>query len=660
MDSLKKQEGEQDEGVPSTGRESGAERLRRLGVGRPITRRDFIDGVAATAVVASAPVLAAADPGGAAVAPQDRPGYYPPTLTGMRGSHPGSFEAAHALRDGTFPKSGASPIDTGEEYDLIVVGGGISGLAAAYFYRAKAGVGARILILDNHDDFGGHAKRNEFELGGNPQLINGGTLEIDSPRPYSAVSAGLLTALGIDPVILTVRHANRDFYSSLRLGPAVFFDKETFGEDRLVKGKISSPGFLEKAPLSEAARRDIGRLERDSIDYLPGLSSAEKKARLSRISYRDYLLDLVKVDLAVIPLYQSRTHGEWGVGIDAVSALDVWAFGFPGFQGLGLAPGSAPHMGYTAAGYADGGSETFHFPDGNASIARLLVRSLIPQALPGGGVEDAVTAHIDYSRLDRPDHPIHIRLGSLALSARSDGSAASSESVEVAYSRMGQLYTVRAKHCVLACWNMMIPYLCPQLPQKQKEALGYLVKVPLVYTNVALANWRAFVALGVDRISCPGSYHTTVKLNPVTDIGAYRAPRSPDEPILIQMVRTPCQPGLSERDQHRVGRYDLLATKFATFEEKIRDQLHRMLIPAGFDAARDITAITVNRWPHGYAYEYNPLFDPEWPNGEAPHEVGRARLGSIAIANSDAAAAAYTDAAIDQAHRAVAELLASN
>ena len=204
----------------------------------------------------------------------------------------------------------------------------------------------------------------------------------------------------------------------------------------------------------------------------------------------------------------------------------------------------------------------------------------------------------------------------------------------------------------------MIPYLCPQLPPKQKEALGYPVKVPLVYTNVALANWRAFASLGVDRIHCPGSYHTSVKLNPVTNIGAYRAPRSPDEPILIQMVRTPCRPGLSERDQHRAGRHELLATEFATFEEKIRDQLDRMLGSAGFAAAHDITAITVNRWPHGYAYEYNPLFDPEWGKGEAPHEVGRARFGPIAIANSDSASAAYTDAAIDQAHRAVEELLA--
>jgi spermidine dehydrogenase len=241
-------------------------------------------------------------------------------------------------------------------------------------------------------------------------------------------------------------------------------------------------------------------------------------------------------------------------------------------------------------------------------------------------VEDVVTARNDYSKLDHPDHSICIRLGSLVVSASNTGLGDSPVAVEVVYSRIDRLYTTRAKHCVLACWNMMIPYLCPQLPQRQKEALHYLVKVPLVYTNVALSNWRAFHALGVSAIHCPGSYHSSVRLNPVTDIGSYRSQRSPDEPIVVRMVRTPCFPGLPERDQQRAGRAELLGTSFATFEEKIRDQLGRMFGPGGFDPARDITAITVNRWPHGYAYEYNPLFDPDWPEGEAPHQVGRARF----------------------------------
>ena len=633
-----------------------------LGMDAAITRRDFLNGVAVAVGggVASAVLppgsMAAAFAGGEA--PQDQPGYYPPALTGLRGNHFGSFEAAHALRDGEFWPRAGKAVATDETYDLVVVGGGISGLAAAHFYRARR-PGARILILDNHDDFGGHAKRNEFALGGRLALMNGGTFSIDSPRPYSAVADGLLRTLGVDPVALTRQCADRNFYAALGLRRGVFLDREAFGADRLVVvgGGKSWTELLAGSPLSDAAQRDIARIEEARIDYLPGLTSEEKKSRLSRMSYRDFLLKIVRADPAVIPFYQARTHGEWGVGIDAVSALDVWAFGFPGFQGLKLAPGAAPHMGYTAAGYAEGGSYTFHFPDGNASIARLLVRNLIPESLPGDSAEDAVTARMDYSRLDRPQSGVRIRLGATVVRARHRGDPASAPEVEVAYQRGGEVQVVRARSCILACYNMMIPYLCPELPDKQKEALKYPVKIPLIYASVALRNWTSFKVLGIAQVYAPGSYFSSLALNQVVDIGAYRSARSVDEPVLVHMTRTPVAPGLPERDQHRAGQIDILGTSFAAYETKIREQLNRILGPGGFDPQRDITAITVNRWPHGYAYEYNPLFDPDWPEGAAPHELGRARFGRIAIANSDAGAAAYTDSAIDQAHRAVEELL---
>ncbi len=625
-----------------------------------ITRRDFLNGVAigvsGTIAGGLLPEVVTAALAGVPAA-QDAAGYYPPALTGLRGNHPGSFEGAHRLRDGDFWTKAGNIADTSEAYDLIVVGGGISGLAAAYFYRGRQ-PGARILILDNHDDFGGHAKRNEFELGGRLALVNGGTMDIDSPRPYSAVADGLLKALGVDPVALTKKCADRDFYPSLGLGRGLFFDKETFGTDKLAvaAGKFPWRQLLQQTPLSPQAQNDIARVEEADIDYLPGLSSDQKKSRLSTMSYRDYLLNVVKADPATVAFYQARTHGEWGVGIDAVSALDVWAFRFPGFQGLHLEPGSAPHMGYTAAGYADGGSYTFHFPDGNASIARLLVRHLIPGSVPGDSVEDAVTARVDYSQLDRANAPVRIRLSSIVVRARNVGNP--STAVEVAYLRGGEVYTVRARSCMLACYNMMIPYLCPELPDKQKVALHYAVKIPLIYASVALKNWRPFKALGIARVYSPGSYFSSLFLNPTVDIGEYRSPRSPDEPMLVQMIRTPVQPGLPERDQHRAGHIEILSTSFATFEQNIRDQLGRILGPGGFNPDTDITAITVNRWPHGYAYEYNPLFDPDWPEGGAPHEIGRAPFGRIVIANSDAGAAAYTDCAIDQAYRATQELFA--
>jgi spermidine dehydrogenase len=638
---------------------------RSAGKKRAITRRDFLNGVpiavGSTAVGGLLPelfVTALAE----GRAPQDLPNYYPPALTGLRGNHAGSFEAAHQVRDGDFgPLPRPSAHAQGDEtYDLVVVGGGISGLAAAHFYRERH-KDARILILDNHDDFGGHAKRNEFQLGGRMALMNGGTYEIDSPRPYSAVADGILKTLGIDPVALTKKCADREFYHSLGLRRGIFLDRETFGADKLIVARDGSPWaqLLAQSPLSPAAQRDIARIEEEKIDYLPGLSSAEKKSRLSKISYRDFLLNIVNADPGVVAFYQARTHGEWGVGIDAVSALDVWAFGFPGFQGLNLEPGSAPHMGYTAAGYADGGSYTFHFPDGNASIARLLVRHLIPESLPGNSAEDAVAARLDYSRLDRPSSPVRIRLSSIAVRVCNVGDAQHADVVEVAYTRGGKVSWVRGRSCVLACYNMMIPFLCPDLPEPQKAALQYAVKIPLIYASIALKNWTPFKTLGVSQVYAPGSYFSSLSLNQVVDIGGYHSVRSPDEPILVHLTRTPVKPGLPERDQHRAGHFDILNTSFAVFEQKIREQLSRILGRGEFEAARDITAITVNRWPHGYAYEYNPLFDPDWPAGSEPHVIGRARHGRIAIANSDAGAAAYTDSAIDQAYRAVQELFAA-
>jgi spermidine dehydrogenase len=641
-------------------------RDRLLGMDQPITRRDFLNGIAiGAAAAASGPIFAAPPSNTAAAsvalqlhpAAQDALGYYPPLLTGMRGSHPGSFEDAHALRDGqTWPAA----TDTGEEYDLIVVGAGISGLAAAHFYRAKAGAKSRILILDNHDDFGGHAKRNEFNLSGHLHLLNGGTLEIDSPRPYGPIAAGLLTTLGIDVVKLAKTTQDLEFYEHLGLQSGVFFDQETFGADKLAVGigRVPFTEFLAQTPLSESARAGIVQIQEGKIDYLQGLSSDEKKQRLSRISYEAFLRDLVRADPAVLKFYHARTMGEWGVGTDAVSALDCWGFGMPGFQGMGLAKGSIQRMGFTPAGYEDtGGSYRLHFPDGNATIARLLVRDLIPRAVPGNGVEDVVTAKVNYGELDRSGTPIRLRLNSTAIRARHLGDPATASQVEVTYLRGGRAFTARTRGTVLACYNMMIPYLCPELPATQKEALHKLVKTPLVYTSVALRNRQAFDALKVHRIYAPGGYHSYFHLNPHVTIGGYQSPESADEPILLHMVRTPCQPGLPEHDQNRAGREELLRTTFETFERHIRDQLARTLSPGGFDPARDITAITVNRWPHGYAPEYNPLFDPDVPESERPHVIGRMHFGRIAIANSDSGGGAYTDSAINQGYRAVTELL---
>jgi len=638
---------------------------RQLGMGAPIARRDFLNGLA---LGVGGAIAAGWLPGDLdALLAQGSP--YPPALTGLRGSHAGSFEVLHQLRDGAFWKAAGTPQDTGEEYDLVVVGAGISGLAAAYYYR-KARPDARILVLDNHDDFGGHAKRNEYTHNGRTYIGYGGTQSIDSPAPYSQVAKDLITELGID-VARYAKVLDAGLYKSLGLRPSMFFDKETFGSDRLVVGDPREEAFQAAAPVSDAVRRDLKRLFTERMDPMPGLSSADKKARLARMSYSDFLTKQLKLDAGVVKIFQTRTHGLFGAGIDVVPAQDAFAMGFPGFDGMGLAPAPGPGQNLDSIRSEEAENYYFHFPDGNASVARLLVRRLVPGAIPGSTMDDIVTARADYGKLDVAGTPVRIRLSSSVMRVRHTGPSGGDQRVEVTYvqrpsppqdpktSRPQDLKSVTARSVVLACWHTVIPALCPELPAAQKTALDYAIKVPLVYTNVFIRQWTAFQKLGVQRVSLPGMWHTSVSLDFPVSLGTYTHPKDPGEPIVLHLSKSACRPGLPLRDQHRAGRRELLTTSFETIERSIRDSLGRALGGGGFDPARDILGITVNRWPHGYAYQYNSLADDFWLNGgEQPCVVARRKFGRIAIANADAGAYSYTDAAIDHAHRAVAELLA--
>jgi spermidine dehydrogenase len=648
-------------------------RDRELGMRRNITRRDFVNGIgAATAGAALLPRWAAAQE----FAPEQAPGYYPPALTGMRGDHPGSFEVAHQLRDRRTVDVSAIA-HTNETYDLVIVGGGISGLGAAYYFLKNAGRTARVLILDNHDDFGGHAKRNEFRHNGRLLAINGGTLNIEAPQRYNEAAKELLFSIGIDlDRFQSANATNHNLYRSLGLGRGHFFDKETWGADRLSvrsaedfrsgpRGEYSER-FLAGTPLSEQARKDMLRLYgEDQPDYLPGMSSAEKKLRLAKMSYQAYLLDVAKVDPQVLWFFRHFGEDVFCVGADATPALFAWQMGQPGFSGLHLDPtpdGVLSELpGVQHGRQKEGGGAAVHFPDGNATVARLLVRWLIPEAVPGKTMEDVGTARVNYALLDRSGQATRIRLNSTVLNVRHDGDPARATEVVVSYSRGGKMYDVRARACVMACWNMFIPYLAPELPAAQKEALAYAVKGPLVYTSVGVKNWRAWQKLGVSYIEAPTMYHPEASLTEAVSLGDLKHPQTPDEPIALHLVKIMSVPGKARKEQHRLGRGELLATTFETFERNIRDQLARMLGGGGFDPARDIVSITVNRWPHGYAYTYNSLFDPmEWvftSSEQRANVIARQPYGLIAIANSDAGASPHTDTALWEAHRAVGDVI---
>jgi spermidine dehydrogenase len=580
---------------------------------------------------------------------------------GMRGSHRGSYEVAHALRDGARWDDLGPEAETGERYDLVVVGGGLSGLAAAYFFRKEAGPEARILVLDNCDDFGGHATRNEFRSGGRTLLINGGTINIEDLNAYDEPSQEMIRELGIDVGRFAEFH-DAELYPSLGLRPGVFFDEETFGVDRLVVGndELELREFLARTPLSELARKDIARVHEDRVDYLPGRSLEEKTRALSRMSYLQFLTDLVKVDAGVVPYFRTWRQGYWGIGNDALPAEMARVTGFPGFQGMGF-PESEPSEGPFPVITPTSG-RYFRFPDGSASIARLLVRSMIPATAPGSSAEDIVTARFDYAQLDRDGAPVRIRLNSTAVHVRHVGDTESSREVEVTYVRSGEARRVRGRSCVLACYNAMIPYMCPELPEAQSTALSYALKAPRVYTSVLIRNWKAFQRLGLRDAFCPGSYHDVVGLGDPISMGEYQCPRTPDEPMVLQLYRTPLAPGLPAPEQWKRGMWELEITSFEFFERKIRDQLARMLGGGGFDPARDIEAITVNRWPHGYIFFQDPTTDevawtPDWPVQERPWLRARQAFGRIAIANCDAANYAMAEASFSEAHRAIREVL---
>jgi spermidine dehydrogenase len=623
--------------------------LRKLGMGRPIARRDFLNGVAIGITGAYAALNGL--PSHAASPLEDvDPAKYPPLRTGLRGQYPAAVEEFERIRNGKYSEFPIADRDIHEEFDLVIVGGGISGLSAAYFYRTALGAEQRILILDNHDDFGGHAKRNEFHYQGKTFIGFGGTMGIATPYPYSYCAKALIRDLGIEVERGSEFH-NRAIEEKYNLGTGVFFDKEHFSEDRLVAGmgRIPWKSFFEKAPLPASVRMDLIRLHGKNPDYMTGLTQEEKKAALARISYQNFLLNIAKVSSETIPFFQGE-GGRNNKRADTMPALEAAQHGAVGFNGLGLKFEESFNE----------GSFLFHFPDGNASVARLLVAKLIPGAISGSqSMNTIVKAPVAYEQLDSPDSAIRIRLGSPVVRVQHDGPAASSRAVKIAYIQEGRLLGVRARHGVLACYNGFIPNLMPELPERQREALAYPVKVPMMYTNVLIRNWTPFVKLGVAAISAPCMYHTECQLDPGTTVGGYSGVTTPEEPILVHMMRNPNKPGLPRKEQNRVGQQELLSTTFAQFELDIRKQLGRMLAPGGFDPAEDIVAITVNRWPYGYAYTYDTLADPDVPPEQRPHVIGRQRFGRIAIANADAGAAAFTNQAIDEAHRAVQELLVS-
>ncbi|MEM1412138.1 MAG: FAD-dependent oxidoreductase [Pseudomonadota bacterium] len=620
-----------------------------LGMGRDITRRDFLQDSTLAALGLLAPMSAHAGQHGVVTGyPASGGRYYPPTRTGLRGSHPGSYDVAHALaREGRSFKT-AQP--TGEAFDLVVVGGGISGLSAALYYQDRFGKNARILILENHDDFGGHARRNEFHQGGEMRLALGGVHNLEYPS-YSRVARGMLDRLGID--IDTLKRKTGFRYGGEGRGErSVYFDEESYGRRVLLKGVTLSNNSLignvdavRQMPLSDEARQRLERFVMMDEHVMADHGWAEVEARLRAMPYFDFLREYGGLDDECVALFNNRTHG--GEGFDAInlSAFEALEINLPGWNLLGQ-----------GVDYDDGWDyQMVMFPDGNASVARLMVRALIPAVSPGADFDNIAVADFDYGQLDRASHPVRLRLNATAVHVSN-----TPDGVAVNYASGGKTLGVTARHCVMACYHSIIPYLCPDLPEAQREAQRYQVKSPQLLTNVLLRTDEAVRRSGTSSVECPGRMHSRIYRWRGNTAGGYAQGALDNEGGPIDLVfwgslEAPAG-DYTLKERLRASRSRMLALTFEDYEREVRSVLDGLYGPYGLDVRRDVLAVTVNRWPHGYAYFYTDLWDPAFDDGAYPHQLASKPFGNITMANADAAADAYTHVAIDEAYRAIGEL----
>ena len=635
---------------------------------KQIKRRDFVSGVAIGAgglLLAGCtddhPVSFANEVPRGGLAPSSG-SYYPPTLTGMRGSHDGSYEVAHALSWG-----GEKPADyqlLEEHYDLVVVGAGMSGLAAAHFYREKMGPEARILILDNHDDFGGHAKRNEFHRDGRMMVSLGGAQNIESVTGYSDAATKLIEDIGLNEDFLNFMDTSTSEDLALvgnfdaNNGVALPGSQDHFiyagNWNAVMFGGEGYEQVLESLPLPSDEREKLITFWGGNRDFLEGLSLSEKWEYLNTVSYNQFLIDKVGLLPTTVPILNAiilHLSGMTGWNLTVGEALLGGASGIKSLGWLGKATAAA------GGAFIDRLLKIRMFPDGNASVARLLVQKLIPTVAPEvTGPDSIVGARFNYEALDEAGNDTRLRLNSTAVGIRENQAG----EVEIDYVEQGSAKRVLADHCILACYNGLIPHLCPEMPESQKAGLAYGVKTPFVYANVQVRDGKAFSKAGATLFQCPYDPFQWVSCAPTVAVGGFEPPRGPDDPMVIFMMHSPMpmtkpDPKLSTRDQLRLARTEIYQAQFSDYEQQIREQLQSMLGQFGFQHQSDIEAITVNRIPHGYAYPYVKLDDPDWEAGQAPHEIGRAQFGRISVANSDSEAVALMNAAFDAAYRAVEE-----
>jgi spermidine dehydrogenase len=627
---------------------------RALGMEQDITRRDFLNAtllasgglLSTSAAPARLRAKAAASPGASPVV-QDWTGYGGVgDYANSNGNTTAVLEAGHQIRDGAFESLPANVIDTGETYDCVIVGGGISGLAAALIFQRQAGEGKTCLVLDNHPIFGGEAKRNEFLVEGHRLIGHQGSALFQVTYPRSFItrfyeSVGLKAPRfeyqkwgGSEPEIPLTR---TPYLGSAPYG--LYFGAK-FGQPQGLW--LTDPGGkqLEGAPISAKAREELLKYQtaEQTDPQAPEYRGDAISRRLDTITLEDHLMERYGISRETVRTFLSPDEGgAFGLGPDALSGYTAYAF-----DALGPV--------------ADDGTQMF--PDGNAGIARLIVKTLVPESIAGeNSLDDVCRKSMNFAALDRSGAAARIRLDSTAVWVKHDGDPLKSESLTMAYTRGGKTYRVKARSAVMAGGSWTTKHIVRDLPDDRRAAYSQFYRSPCMVANVAVRNWRFLYKMGISGCQWFEGLGSFMQVRKLALCGADSPTIGPDSPVVLAIKVLYSYPGHTAEQQGQMGRGEMISTPFREYERQIRQQFTDMFARSGFDASRDIAGIILNRWGHAYASPA-PGFYFGKDGKPAPGEVLRAApFGRIAFANTDLSGMPDHKSSIIEADRAVRQLL---
>jgi len=608
----------------------------------PISRRDFVNG----ALVAGAGMLLSGRASAMGTSPADAWNGYG-GVGDYRASNGNTYDvmtAAHAMRDGAYEKTAAT--DTGEMYDLVSVGGGLSGLAAAVFFQKNKG--GRCLVLDNHPIFGGEAKRNEFLVDGHRLIAHQGSAIFLVPKK-GGYTDRFYEMIGMD-------RSTFDYQTWRGPSPEMALHQSPYAEPKDY-GFYFGPPFgkrpgvwvvdpwgrkLSGAPLSDAAKADLMRWRTVPDDGPRPQTEGDAISRqLDTITLEEHLMARHRITRETVRNFLSPVEGGgYGLGPDALSAYCAYAIEteFPGDGDSAL------------------GDQMF--PDGNTGFARLMVKTLIPDAFAGPHTVEAVwKSRVNFAALDRGGQHTRIRLNATVVRVEHAGNPGSAPHVVVTYAKGKQLFRVKARAVVMAGGSWTSKHIVRDLPASHRDAYAQFYRSPCLMANVAVRNWRFLYKMGMSGCRWFGGLGDYLSVRPMATLDGVSPTIGPDSPTVLTIKVLFAQPGLPIGEQGAQGRAKLLGTSFAQYERALREQLADMFAPGGFDPRRDIAGIILNRWGHAYVNP-QPGFFFGVGGKPAPRDVLRdAPHGRIAFANTDLAGAMDHRNSIREADRAVSQLV---